>query len=99
VASYQVELHPEAAVDAQGVYDQIFKDSPQSAGQFAEAFDEAVRELKETAHIWDAKLAEKKYFINRYRVTLIYRIRGDIVTIGAAAHQRRKPGYWKDRDF
>lgn len=99
MARYQVELHPEAAVDAQGVYDIIFKDSPQSAGEFAEAFDEAIKDLEETAHTWDAKKVEKKYFINHYRVTLIYRMRGEVVTIGAVAHQRRKPGYWNERDF
>lgn len=99
MARYEVELHPDAAADAQGVYDMIFKDNLQSAGEFAEAFDEAIKDLKETSHTWDAKKEEKKYFINHFRVTLIYRMRGDVVTIGAVAHQRRKPGYWKDRDF
>lgn len=99
MARYQVELHPEAAADAQGVYDIVFKDSPQSAGEFAEAFDRAIQDLKETAHTWDVKKMEKRYFINHYRVTLIYPMRAEVVTIGDVAHQRRRPGYWKDRDF
>ncbi len=96
---YQVELHPDAAEDAQGVYDWIFKDSPKSAGEFAEAFDEAIKELEESAHTWDAKKPVKNYFINEYKVTVVYRLRGGLVTIGAVAHQRRKPGYWRKRDF
>jgi hypothetical protein len=58
-----------------------------------------VSNLEESAHTWDAKHEIKRYFINRYRVTLIYRLRGNVVKIGAVAHQRRRPGYWKDRSF
>lgn len=96
---YQVELHPGGAADAQGVYEYIFRDSPRAAREFSEAFDRAIAELSETAHTWDAKKTVKSYFMNQYRVTVIYRLRGEVVTIGAVAHQRRKPGYWKDRSF
>ena len=96
---YEVELHPDAAEDAHGVYEWIFKDSPKAASEFAAAFDAALEELAESAHTWDAKKAVKNYFINEYRVTVVYRLRGELVTIGAVAHQRRKPGYWRNRKF
>ncbi len=96
---YRVELHPAAIDDAQAVYDHIVRNSPQSAREFAEAFDHAIRDLAETAHTWDAKASEKKYLLNRFRVSLIYRIRDRVVIVGAVAHQRRRPGYWTERKF
>jgi toxin ParE1/3/4 len=33
----------------------------------------------------------------RFPYTLIYRVDGDAVRIGAVAHQRRRPGYWRAR--
>ena len=76
-----------------------FSDFNQIESNWAAIMDLKIKDLKETAHIWDSKKEEKKYFINHYRVTLVYRLRGDLVTIGAVAHQRRRPGYWRDRDF
>ena len=99
MSRYEIYLLPEAEDDARNVYLGIFKDSPKSAGEFAETLEAAIAELAETAHTWDAKHELKRYFINHYRVTLIYRLRGDRVTIGAVAHQRRKPGYWAGRKF
>lgn len=96
---YRVELLEEAEADARRVYVWIYENSPMSAEKFAEALDEAIAELGEDAHIWDAKQPIKRYHIKKYRVTLVYRLRGDLVKVGAVAHQRRKPGYWKDRDF
>ena len=34
---------------------------------------------------------------NRFPYSVIYRYSDDEVTIYAVAHQKRKPGYWKDR--
>jgi plasmid stabilization system protein ParE len=99
VPRYQVEVHPEAEEDARSIYLWIYGDSPQSAEEFALVFESAIENLGDTAHTWDAKRELKRFLINYYKVTLIYRIRGDVVTIGAVAHQRRTPGFWKSRSF
>jgi plasmid stabilization system protein ParE len=99
VLPYRVELLEEAELDARLVYLWIYKDSPLAAGQFAEALESAIAELGKSAHTWDAKHGIRRYYLNKYRVTLIYRLLDDLVKIGAVAHQRRKPGYWKDRSF
>ena len=96
---YRVELLEEAEVDARLVYVWIYEKSPSAAEKFADVLEAAIAELGEDAHIWDAKRTIKRYHINKYRVTLVYRLRGDLVKVGAVAHQRRKLGYWKDRNF
>jgi plasmid stabilization system protein ParE len=99
VPRYQVELLEEAEADARGLYVWIYEQSPANAEKFAEAMDEAILDLGESAHIWDAKRELRRYYINRYRVTLLYRLRGDLVKVGVVMHQRQKPGYGLDRDF
>jgi plasmid stabilization system protein ParE len=39
----------------------------------------------------------RRCLCNRFPYTLIYRHTDAEVTIYAVAHQKRKPGYWKDR--
>ena len=39
----------------------------------------------------------RRCFCNRFPYSIIYRHTEDQVTIYAIAHQKRKPGYWKDR--
>ena len=99
VSRYRVELLEAAEDDAREIYVRIYQDSPASAKNFAETLDVAIPDLGETAHTWDAKKETKRYLINRYRVTLVYRLYGDLVKVGAVAHQRRKIGYWGKRDF
>ena len=70
-----------------------------AAENFADTLEAAIADLGESAHTWDAKHDIKRYYINRYRVTLVYRLRGELVKIGAVAHQRQKPGFGLDRDF
>ena len=83
--------------EASEIYDQISENSPQSAEDFRVSFEGAIDVLREDAHIFDAKHEEKRYLINHYKVTLVFKIRGEEVTVGVVAHQRRKPGYWKGR--
>jgi toxin ParE1/3/4 len=35
--------------------------------------------------------------LKRFPYTLIYRVRGELVTVVAMAHQRREPTYWRGR--
>ena len=96
---YQVEIIEEAEQDARAIFLWIYRESPRAAADFALALDTAMDKLGESAHTWDAKKELKRYFINHYKVTLIYRLVGNVVTIGAVAHQRRRPDFWLKRSF
>lgn len=96
---YRVDLLEEAEADARSLYLWIYENSPTAAERFAETLEAKIAELGESAHAWDAKHDIKRLYINRYRVTLVYRLRGELVMIGAVAHQRQKPGFWLKRDF
>lgn len=39
----------------------------------------------------------RRVFLDRFPFTLIYRTHGGVLQIVAAAHQRRRPDYWRER--
>ena len=40
----------------------------------------------------------RRFEVRRFPFDLIYEVRSDELWILAVAHQRRKPGYWRDRE-
>ncbi|MBL8182327.1 MAG: type II toxin-antitoxin system RelE/ParE family toxin [Blastocatellia bacterium] len=39
----------------------------------------------------------RRCLCNRFPYSIIYRVKDDEIVIYAVMHQKRKPGYWKDR--
>jgi len=39
----------------------------------------------------------REFVLRRFPFTVIYSVTGDVVRIEAVAHQKRLPGYWKER--
>jgi plasmid stabilization system protein ParE len=39
----------------------------------------------------------RRCHLKRFRYGLIYRIKADVIEVIAVAHDRQKPGYWRDR--
>jgi plasmid stabilization system protein ParE len=72
--------------------------SPLIAGRFIADFDD-VTQLAKTypdSGVPTSKRARMLMF-RSFPYKLIYRIGADTVTVVAVAHQRRRPGYWRQR--
>lgn len=39
----------------------------------------------------------RKLRLGKFPYSLVYRVRGEVITVIAVAHQSRKPGYWVGR--
>jgi plasmid stabilization system protein ParE len=39
----------------------------------------------------------RRAYLDRFPLTLVYRTAAGVVEVIAAAHQSRRPGYWRDR--
>jgi toxin ParE1/3/4 len=39
----------------------------------------------------------RKFPLRQFPYTLVYRVRGEVITVIAVAHQSRQPGYWAKR--
>ena len=44
-----------------------------------------------------AEHGTRRILLEHFPFTMYYRVRGDVITIVAVAHQKRRPGYWQSR--
>jgi len=44
-----------------------------------------------------AEHGTRRILLEHFPFTLYYRVREDVITIVAVAHQKRRPGYWQSR--
>jgi plasmid stabilization system protein ParE len=100
VPRYRVELVPAAEAEAREAYKYLLERDPRAAEEFERRFVEALEVLSESAHSWDAARGElRRYLMEPFTYALIYRLRGDVVTVGVVMHLKRHPVYWKARRF
>ena len=91
-------FHPEAYQEMLGEKSYIKDDDPAQATLFGIAFDEALQWARSEPLI--ARCFEKEYRkikVGKFRVDIVFRIKGDEIQILAVAHHSRRPGYWKER--
>jgi toxin ParE1/3/4 len=91
-------FHPEADQELAEAREWYAERSEVAAHAFALEIDRAIH------RITDAPLrypqgwrGERRYVLERFPYTLLYRTREDHVFITAVAHQSRRPGYWRHR--
>ena len=100
MSRYRVVVRPDARTEAREAYPYLRAANPQAAVDFQGRLDEAVADLAESAHSWPAVRGESRQRrLTQFPYVLVYRLRGDVVSIGAVMHLRRRPGYWEDRRF
>jgi toxin ParE1/3/4 len=92
------EFHPEADEELASAQEWYRQRSEVAAQAFAIEIDKAVRMIIESPERWPVvRAGERRFVLTRFPYSILYRIRSDEVFITAVAHQKRRPGYWKDR--
>ena len=86
--------------------------SPTSNGSgreigLGERFDGAVRSAIKDAVLspeawprwqgWDREPAVRSRAVDRFPYRVVYFVADELVTVLAVAHEKRRPGYWRDR--
>ena len=100
MSPYRVVLRPDARTEAREAYLYLRAENPQAAEEFQRRLDEAIAELTDSAHTWPVVRGEsRQYRMKQFPYVIIYRLRGDVVSIGVVMHAKRRPGYWKNRRF
>jgi len=93
-----VRFHREAdqeLSDAQAWYRER---SELAAYAFALEIDRAIQAIAESPLRWPkSRRGEHRFVLDRFRYTIMYRVRADHVFITAVAHQSRQPDYWRHR--
>lgn len=96
--SRTVELHPEAAVEAQAAREWYDERGPALGKAFLAELDRAIDRIVESPDRWPKfRAGIRRYLMRRFPFMVIYRQIGEVIQVLAVAHARRKPGYWRHR--
>ena len=95
---FEVEILPEAEAEIGEAFLWYFERSPIAADGFRTEALEAIDQLGTDALMWpEDEDSIRRHILRHFPYTVFYEIRGNTVTVLAVAHQRRRPGYWRER--
>ena len=96
--SWRIELHPEARAEALEAEAWYSERDPSVAAAFTAALEDAIDAIANSPLTWPSHgEGTRRRLVKRFPYAVVYRILADHVQVIAVAHQRRRPGYWRDR--
>jgi plasmid stabilization system protein ParE len=96
--SNQFRFHPEAREDFRDAIRWYRSRSPTVATEFRGMVSDVIREIVQTPQRWPKYLyGTRRFVLHRFPFSIIYLDDSDILSIVAVAHNKRKPGFWKQR--
>ncbi|WP_395685786.1 type II toxin-antitoxin system RelE/ParE family toxin [Caenimonas koreensis] len=94
---FEVEILPQAEAEVREAFFWYFDRSPMAAEAFRLELLDAIDGLVGTANDWPQdEDGTRHYHLKHFPYTVMYEVIGNQVTVLAIAHQRRRPGYWRD---
>ena len=95
----QFKFHPEAALEYEEAFCWYAERSERAATGFDKAVTMAFRNIEQGPERCPLLDAQHRVILlaKNYPYHIVYRVNGDIVTVIAVAHHRRKPKYWQER--
>jgi plasmid stabilization system protein ParE len=98
VADLDLEVHPDALLEADAGLAWYLERSPRAAEHFLEEVERALKLILEAPERWPPHLyGTRRYVLYKFPYNVVYSVSGDLVRIYAIAHAKRRPGYWKSR--
>jgi plasmid stabilization system protein ParE len=94
----KVRFHPDARVELLRARAWYEERSPLSAAALAQEIDAAISRIAEAPMRYpQAEHGTRRLALPRFPFNIFYRVGATEVVIVAVAHQKRKPGYWRQR--
>lgn len=98
VSRFVIGILPEAEAEIREAFRWYAERSPLAAKAFRDEVVQAIDRLASDALVWpEDEHAIRRTLLHRFPYTIHYEVRDHTVTVLAVAHQRRLPGYWRDR--
>jgi plasmid stabilization system protein ParE len=95
--SRPVKFHPEPVTEASAAAQWYREQSPSAADAFVYELSRAVERIAEAPEMWPPYVGgTRRFLLQRFPFSVVYREVSGIIEVVAVAHGRRKPGYWKD---
>jgi plasmid stabilization system protein ParE len=96
--SEQFWFHPDATEDLRNAIRWYRNRSPSIATEFRVAISDVVRRIVHAPQRWPRYLhGTRRFVLRRFPFPIVYLDDPEVVRIVAVAHNKRKPGYWKQR--
>jgi plasmid stabilization system protein ParE len=91
-------FHPEANQDFRDAIEWYRTRSPLVATEFRVTVSSVIRHIVKAPQRWPKYLhGTRRFVLHRFPFSIIYLDDPDALSILAVAHNKRKPGYWKQR--
>ena len=94
----KVEFHPEAEQELAEAKNWYRERSKLAARAFVTEIAASVRTIAESPSRWaETQVDERRFVLPNFPFSILYRVAANTVFITAVAHQKRRPGYWRQR--
>lgn len=90
-------LHPGASEELRAATAWYRERDPDIALDFLHAIDAAVGKIVSAPQRWPVKGQWRRYYLRQFPYVIAYREVGELIQIGAVAHQHRRPDFWSRR--
>lgn len=102
--TYALSVHPEAVQELLGAI-RYYEERAAAGEDFANAARRARKDVAESPEAWppvpywnDMPLIRSRG-VGHFPYRVVYYVRGDEVALIAYAHEKRRPGYWRERAY
>ncbi len=96
----RLEIHPEAYLEVEEARAWYESHGPTLGEDFLNAIEQAVSAIERAPEAWPIHSERvRRFLVHRFPFAILYRHEEAKIQIIAVAHQRRRPGYWKNRQF
>lgn len=94
----QLFFHPDVVIDIKGSYE-WYEDKLQGLGdRFLSELEDGYKAIQNFPDTWATfQYGFKRYILNRFPFSILYKSTGKEIFIIAVMHNSRKPNYWLDR--
>ncbi|HEX6084132.1 MAG TPA: type II toxin-antitoxin system RelE/ParE family toxin [Thermoanaerobaculia bacterium] len=94
----RARLHPEAEQELAEAREWYAVRSEVAAQAFSLEISRAIERIIEAPRRYPlGRRGERRFVLDRFPYTILYRVREEDIFITAVAHHSRRPDYWRDR--
>ncbi|HSI52002.1 MAG TPA: type II toxin-antitoxin system RelE/ParE family toxin [Ideonella sp.] len=98
MSQFEVVILPDAETEIAGAFQWYRERNPLAAEAFRTEALDCIDALANSAEKWKKDDDDTRHcLLRRFPYTVFYEIEGAVVFVLAVSHQRREPGYWRDR--
>ena len=94
----KVEIDAAALDEAVDARDFYAAQRPDLGDEFAAELDKAIARIAAYPSVWPPFSSRtRRYLMDRFPYSVVYRLNGDKARVVAIFHQHRRPDYWRSR--